>query len=238
MRMTFLGSSHGVPEPNRQCACTMLEIDGNVYFIDMGMMAINALITRGIDIDAVKAIFITHPHGDHTNGLPGFVDILTWKFKTADPLIHLPDMEMAEAIAGWLKVVGSGSRPIRYAEVKPGLLFDDGKLKVTAYATQHCPKSHAYLVEAEGKAFLFTGDLKHPSVDFPEVIKERKIDLVICEAAHFSPEEYIPVFKDADISRVCIHHHAPRNYPGVHKFAEMMGDVPVTTVYDGLEINY
>lgn len=35
MKITFIGSSHGVPEPHRKCSCIMIEIGEQVYFIDM-----------------------------------------------------------------------------------------------------------------------------------------------------------------------------------------------------------
>lgn len=87
MKITFLGASHGVPEANRRCSCTMVEVSGRYYFVDMGIMAIDELVTRGIPVDAVKGIFITHMHGDHTNGLFSFVDLITWYFKNVDPEI-------------------------------------------------------------------------------------------------------------------------------------------------------
>lgn len=237
MRITFLGSSHGLPEPNRQCTCTMLELGDKVYFVDMGMMATNALVTRGIPIEAVKAVFITHPHGDHSNGLVQFVDLISWGYLSADPLIHVPKIEMQAVLQEWLRVIGTESRPIRFAEVRPGLLYDDGDLRVTAYATQHSPKSYAFLIEAEGKSILFTGDLRRPGVDFPEVVYERPLDLVVCEAAHFPVTEYEPVFRQSRIGRICVHHHVPFNLPHIQTLAEAMKPVPVTTVYDGLEIH-
>ena len=54
----------------------------------MGVNAIDALRTRGIEVEDVKGIFITHVHGDHTNGLISFVDLISWYFKTADPKSH------------------------------------------------------------------------------------------------------------------------------------------------------
>ena len=42
MKITFIGSSHGVPEPGRKCACFLLEAGENVYFVDMGTDGIQA----------------------------------------------------------------------------------------------------------------------------------------------------------------------------------------------------
>ena len=36
MKLTIMGSSHGIPEPNRSCTCFMIETGGDVYFVDMG----------------------------------------------------------------------------------------------------------------------------------------------------------------------------------------------------------
>ena len=236
MKITFLGSSHGVPEPHRQCACAMIEISGRYYFIDMGVMAINDLVTRGIKIDDVKGIFITHMHGDHTNGLISFADLISWYFKTADPVIYLPKIEGAKVIEDWIAVTGSTKRDLHYEEVTPGLMYDDGFIKITAFPTQHCYKSYAYLVEAEGKNVLFTGDLRKPEVDFPEIIKEKSMDLVICEAAHFPAVEYFPIFKDCDIKKVCVNHHAPWNIPHIQQLAKDMDPIPVVMANDGLEL--
>ena len=63
MNVTLLGTSHGVPEPNRRCSCSMVEVSGRYYFIDMGMNAIDEIVTRQIPVDAVKGVFITQNVG-------------------------------------------------------------------------------------------------------------------------------------------------------------------------------
>ena len=75
MKIVFFGASHGVPEPNRRCSCAMIETGEARYFVDMGTQATEQLMTRGIPMDAVKTIFVSHMHGDHTDGLISFVDL-------------------------------------------------------------------------------------------------------------------------------------------------------------------
>lgn len=236
MKLTFLGTSHGVPEPNRRCTCTMVEIKGRYYFVDLGIQVIEELMTRGIPMDAVKGIFLSHMHGDHTNGLISFVDLCTWYFKTVDSVICIPDMEGAQVIADWLRVTGSGHREIHYEEILPGVIFDDGFLKVTAIPTQHCNRSYALLLQAEGHSVLFTGDLKGPSVDFPEIARTEKLDLIICEAAHFPATDYVPILKECKVQKVCIHHYAPWNLPHILNLAEALGELPLILANDGMEL--
>ena len=37
MRLTFIGTSHGVPEPHRRCSSYLLETGGKYYVIDKGI---------------------------------------------------------------------------------------------------------------------------------------------------------------------------------------------------------
>lgn len=209
MKITFVGSSHGVPEANRKCSSVLIEVDGKSYFIDMGTPGIDFLRTKGIPVESVKGVFITHMHGDHTNGLIPFVDLITWYFREADPVICLPIAEAANVIGDWLKATLNGAeREIRYRQTESGVVYDDGTVRITAYSTQHCYRSFGYLVEAEGKAVLFAGDLKNPRVDIPQAIYERELDLLVCEAAHFPATDYLPVLQKAAVRRVCVTHYS------------------------------
>ncbi|MHC1695222.1 MAG: MBL fold metallo-hydrolase [Eubacteriales bacterium] len=233
MRITFIGASHGVPEPNRKCSCTMIEINGRYYFIDMGTPPIDYLVTAGIPIDSVKGVFITHMHGDHTNGLIPFVDLISWYFKSANPVICLPDIEGARAIESWIRFTKSSIRELKYKEVQPGVIFDDGFLKVTAIPTKHEDRSYAFLLEEEGRTVIFTGDLKHPDQDFPAIAKERDIDLLVCESAHFSAECYLPHLKESKIKSVYVNHYQGGKIPSVLQLAKDIGEIPVKLAYDG-----
>ena len=155
MRITFLGTSHGVPEPNRRCSCAMITVgegkDARRYFIDMGTQAIEDMITRGIPVESAKAVFLTHPHGDHTHGVISFIDLCCWYFKSANPTVYFPEKEQIDALTGWLHVCGTEIRDgVELSLCHEGKMYDDGVLSVTAYRTKHCRTSYSYLIEAEG----------------------------------------------------------------------------------------
>lgn len=241
MKLIFFGSGHGSPEPHRRCSSTLIEVEGNRYFIDMGTQAIEQLVDRGIPAESVKAIFITHMHGDHTNGLISFLDLCSWKFLAADPLICLPgDIEATKkALAGWLSCNNTKLRPFTYENTREGLVFDDGLLRVTAYKTGHIDFSYAYLIEAHGKRVLFSGDLSHkPADDFPRAVLSAPLDLAICEAAHFEATEYLPILaENANLRRLCFNHYSPRFLPSVLKAREILSQtVDTVLASDGLEI--
>ena len=241
MRVTFIGTSHGAPEPHQKCTCVMIEIEQQLYFVDMGTNAVEALCSRGLSANNVKGIFITHMHNDHTNGLFQFADLLAWRYKNASPVVCLPNLKAAELITEWLKInLDARERPISYRETKPGIVYNDGTLTVTAIPTQHCVNSYAYLFEAEGKSVLFTGDLKRPGIDFPTIARERALDLLVCEGAHFEATEYLPVFEQCDIKHVCVtHYYLPHMISVLQLRQELINrGLPVTIATDDCEITF
>ena len=243
MRIVFLGSSHGVPEPNRKCSSTLIEVGDKRYFIDMGMQSICELITRNIPIDSVRGIFVTHMHGDHSNGLISFIDLCNWKFKTADPIVCLPGNTEAakDAIAAWVKCNGTNLRQFEFRHVDESFVFDDGVIKVTAYRTKHIDFSYSYLVEAEGKRILFSGDLCHkgPANDFPLSVLDQPLDLAICEVAHFDATEYIPLLKgNKNLRKLCFNHYSSRHLASALEAKEIFSqDIEVLFATDNMELS-
>lgn len=240
MRIVFFGSSHGVPEANRRCSSAMVEVGDRRYFVDMGTQSIEQLITREIPIESVKGIFFTHMHGDHTDGLISYVDLCSWYFKNTDPAIFLPEPveDTVAALQAWLKCNGVAMRPFRFAPVKEGLLYEDEAIRVTAFRTKHTQMSFAYLIEAEGKRVLFSGDLCHkgPEEDFPLSVFEKPLDLAICEVAHFPATKYLPLLAHQEnLKKVCFNHYS-------HFFQETiyptMKELPMPSLMaaDGTEI--
>ncbi len=242
MKLIFFGSGHGVPEPNRRQSSILIEVGENRYFIDMGTQSIEQLINRGIPVESVKAVFVSHMHGDHTNGLLSFLDLCSWKFKNTNPTVCLPgDTEGARcAIAGWLACNGIALRPFEFRHVEEGTFFDDGVLRVTAYRTKHTEASYAYLVEAEGKRVLFCGDLsgKGPSDDFPTAALEAPLELVFCESSHFEATEYLPILKGhPHVARLCFYHYSQYRLHSVLEAKEaFLPEVAAVLATDGMEI--
>ena len=236
MKITFLGASHGIPEPHRRCSCAMVTVGERIYFVDMGVMAICDLTDRGIPVEAVKGIFITHMHGDHTNGLIHFADLISWYYTGANPAIYLPLLAGKDVITDWIALSCHATRALDYRQVTEGCLYDDGVLKVTAVPTQHTKRSFSYRLEAEGKAVLFTGDMQRPHLDFPASLAG-DADLIICEGAHFPATEYKPFLEQAAPKRVIVNHYAPWNIPHIMDLAKALPAMKITMANDGMEVN-
>ena len=236
MKITFLGTSHGVPERDRYCSCTCVSTAGGRYLIDAGGPVTDMLIRKGIAPEEIMAIFVIHMHGDHVNGLPAFTDLISWYFKTADPLIHLPDQTGVDALKRWnTAVLGSAVRDIRYEVYREGIIYDDGDMRVTALRSRHHDLSYSFKLEAEGKRVIFTGDLAGPDIDFPRFCFEEDCDAVICEAAHFPTTKAAPVFEKCLTKNIYINHISPRQAPSIEELLTAGTPYNLIPVYDGYE---
>ena len=241
MKLIFIGTSHGVPEPNRRCSSCILEVNGSRYLLDMGTQVVEDLRRRGIDVGSVRLAICSHPHGDHTDGLISFVDLVNWYFKTADPLILLPDSRLIPPLRAWIEATTNGQplrEGLRIEVFGEGVAYADENLRITAIRTKHCENSYAFLAEAENKKILFTGDLCRPSVDFPQVAFETKPDLLVCETAHFSPDDCIPFFDKTGAKRILHTHVNDKRWADA--LSRLQGEThpyAYGVAYDGMEVS-
>jgi ribonuclease Z len=73
LRITFLGTSAGMPTRARNVASLALTMDGAVLLFDCGEGTQHQLMRSAVRFGAIEAIFLTHLHGDHLFGLPGLL---------------------------------------------------------------------------------------------------------------------------------------------------------------------
>lgn len=240
MKLTFLGSSHGVPEKTRKCTSLLLSVGDKCYIIDAGVMLVSELTRMGIDLNTIRAVFITHMHGDHTNGLIEFVDLLDWYYKDVRPEIFVPQIAARDAVAAWLNVNGEPGKdrtstmpPMK--EVVPGLFYEDDRIRISARDNTHLKgrPSYSYTIEAEGKKLLLTGDMGGEDyADLDLVASEGGYDLVVTEAAHCHLSRCAERFRRIDMKRLIISHIVPWNEPEAEQLAGELA-CPVRVAEDG-----
>lgn len=222
MKLTFLGTSHGHPGKNRFSSSVMVEIGEKIYIVDAGAPVSEMLFQRGISFDKVEAIFITHCHSDHVNGLPFFASLAdSHVFPDCHTGIYIPDDVYREALEKTIEA-DKGRRLVRvrcniYSD---GAFFDDRTVKMTAIPNRHMEaqngKSYSFVFEAEGKSILFTGDLTHKMDDFPKIAFEKHFDCTVSECAHATVEGFEKNLLRFDSDKVVVTHVFPDS-----KFCEL-----------------
>lgn len=234
MNIIFAGTSHGIPEKDRFCSSTFIEINGNVYIIDAGAPISPLLLHYGLHHKDVKGIFVTHFHDDHFDGLPAFCDQITWYYKDSEPEIYLPDERGIDLLRGWVHVLQKkDSDNLKLHHYQPGPIYKDDTIEVEAIPTEHIRFSHAFRIKAEGKTLLFTGDMDCNFPEFPKLLDGLKYDLIVIEAAHVgSYTECVDVLRQADTKHMVVNHINPKKLPGIEAVKESL-PFKLTTAYDG-----
>ncbi len=187
MKITFLGTSHGIAEAHAFCSSAVLTVGEKHYMIDAGAPIMTLLQNHHMAFGDLQGIFITHSHSDHMIGLVDFTVQMEGfpHFKGVRIPVYVPDACRYEKLNRFLfNSDGLLDHRLRYRVYEPGVIFDDGVVRVTAIVNEHTSCSRSFLVEAEGKRVLFTGDLKHDIPDYPAVATEQELDLIVMEGAH------------------------------------------------------
>lgn len=212
MKITFLGTSHGVPAANRYCQSMLIETGEAGYIVDAGAPVMECLLRMGYDLKKIKAVFITHMHGDHTFGIFGLLSLAEWYFKEMDLDAYFPDQEGIDTVRNFLRTLGlNGCERVRMHRMESGRVWQDEKIAVSAFPTAHLKNglSYGYLLEAEGKKLYISGDLDGNAVDYPAFLDEEAVDAFVVECAHFPAEQLIGRLRNCKARRVIVVHVWP-----------------------------
>jgi len=78
MKVTLLGTSCGVPTPERGLPAVAVRREREVMLFDCGEGTQRQMIRFGLSFSKVNRIFVTHYHGDHYLGLFGLVQSMSF----------------------------------------------------------------------------------------------------------------------------------------------------------------
>ena len=177
--VVFLGTGTPGPTPNRQGPSLAVVAGGRAYLADVGVGVVrqaNAAYANGVralDPRKLDIAFVSHLHSDHTLGLPDLI-LTPWVLGRTAPLeLYGPPgiSAMAENILKayaedthiritGLEQANETGYKVNTHEVKPGVIYQDSNVKVTAFAVRHgtWPLALGYRFDAAGKSIVFSGD--------------------------------------------------------------------------------
>ena len=257
MKITFLGTSHGITEKGAFCSSALVTAGDARYLVDVGAPVDTLLANLEVPLRDLRGAFITHPHQDHYVGLAQLtytVEDFGRFLDVAFPVLAPEGIDFgALNVFLWgdprgherYRVENPPPRRVRFevypdAPAEGSLIFDDGTLRVTAYPVRHIPHSHAFLLEAEGKRVVFTGDLLRDLSDYPRVATETPVDLVVTEAAHvrLDDPDTPEILGKSRTPVLVISHRAPGRNPieSVEKLAARIAPIKVIAAFDGMTL--
>lgn len=147
--LTILGCSAAYPANGLFTTSQVLNINDKYYLIDCGEGTQAQLRKYRIKASKINHVFISHVHGDHILGLPGFIGSYGLLGRTAPLHIHCPKgvKEFVEAFIKYTNV-----RKILYPlhfhvhqSDEPTLLLDNEDITVTTIPLKHDAPTAGFL---------------------------------------------------------------------------------------------
>lgn len=224
IKLTFLGTGAPRPSHDRYGPSILVEAGGYKILVDAGPgMRERLFQAGGFEIlTAVDHLLITHLHFDHTISAPGLW-LTGWLFGRKEPMnVYGPIgtaamMANFEAAYDWdiryrtaVGVPGRGSELLAL-DIEPGVFFDNGGLKITAFNVEHLPMdidtgkslglegaTLGFRIDYGGRSVLFSGDTR--STPSSAIIPNGKgLDVLIHEVQVPAPGDS-PEAKLANVS--------------------------------------
>jgi len=215
LKITFVGTSHGVPRATRYGSCFMIESGGATYFVDAGAPVVDIFQHMGRSLDSIRGVFTSHAHSDHTAGIPLLANRMNWYLYKSNCDFFITTQELIDVIHATNSAWEDGDlnpERLRFHIPAEGVVYEDENIKVEYIKTAHTDPSYAILVTERDKRVLFGGDFSQElrKNDMPKEIKE-ELDLFVCELGHFSFDVLDPYLAECKAKKVFFTHVFPDN---------------------------
>lgn len=181
LHVVLCGAGSPFPDPRRSGPCTAVIAGKRLFIVDAGSGSSRVLSRLRIPQGKIDAVFLTHFHSDHIDGL-GELLLQRWATGSAESpapvygpegvarivegfnLAYAADRRYRVAHHGTEVVPPSGAgaraRPFAAPPDGEGVVLIDDDLKVTAFRVEHAPVAPAvgYRFDYKGRSILLSGD--------------------------------------------------------------------------------
>ncbi len=250
--LTCLGVGDGWPCGDRRHAAFLYRFGQTNLLVDCGEPVDASLRAHGMRPDTIDNLLISHLHSDHIGGFFMLMQGFWLEGRRKELPIHMPGgaikplREMLRTVYVFDELLNF--RP-KFQPLKAASTFKARGVQITAFPTSHLEGfrskfQNKYDMDFNAFSFLFhhrglrighSADLGKP--EDLEPLLEKPLDLLVCELAHFPPEEMFIYLRGRPIKRVVFIHLARplwENLAKTRRFAsKMLPDIPHTFAHDG-----
>lgn len=193
IKLTLLGTGTFFVNKNSSSSAYFLETDGKKILIDCGPGTLMRLSQKGIKLEDIDYIFLTHFHADHTSDLfPLFMNFRILDAFTKNKVSKFPQIFGPKGIKTFLLkqskvyklLLVEGWNKIKFLEAKKSL--KTGKIQVDPFKVKHIAfgidaEGLAYRFLIDGKVIVFSGDaMKCPGLEDAS----KNADLFVCDSSY------------------------------------------------------
>lgn len=193
MKLHFLGTGSGMPTKQRNVSGLAVTLSKETWLVDCGEATQHQILHTSIKPRKVSAIWITHLHGDHVFGLPGFLSTRS-ALDGKEPLTLYGPRGIRQWIELTLRLTGSYlGYDLRIIEYEDGDTFEQDDHIVTVRKLAHRFPSFGFRIEAPDRPGMLLVDkvreLGIPSGPIYRTIKQA--DTFEFEGKTYVSKEYV-----------------------------------------------
>ena len=173
--INILGSGAAAPKSCRYPTAQALQVNEYVYLLDCAEGAQMQLRRYKVKFQHIKAVFISHLHGDHVFGLPGLLSSLSMLDRT-EPLEVFAPPYLDEWFLGQLKYFTPLGFQLNFHILnakEPEIIYEDKQIMVSCFPLKHRIPTYGYLFRERPKLLNIRRDMIEfysiPLCDIPAI---------------------------------------------------------------------
>ncbi|TCD03777.1 MBL fold metallo-hydrolase [Pedobacter psychroterrae] len=241
MKLTVIGCGDAFGSGGRLNTCFYIKTEKTGLLIDCGATSLPGLKLRGIEVEHIDTIVLSHFHGDHYGGVPFLLlDAMSKGRKKRINIISPPGGK--ERISALLDLLYPGTvvlpkLDVAFIEYTSAEDLNVDGLSLMAYPVIHSEAAlpHGLRIKLNDKIICYSGDTSWTDVLFPLSVDA---DLFICECnfydtvvkGHMSYMELEPKLLQFNCRKILLTHFDT-------EMLQRLADLNVTCATDGLEIS-
>lgn len=151
IKVVMLGTAGSSPTKTRGMPSVALVYDGDVFLFDCGEATQMQMLRYGINASKLKAIFISHTHGDHIIGIAGLVRTLALNRRTQPLTIFAPKgyESVVKSLLSFDKAMLGYEINVR--GVRSGEVYKGNGYSISAFALRHSMPTCGYIFRENEK---------------------------------------------------------------------------------------
>lgn len=242
MKIQFLGTGDAFGSGGRFNTCFHVRDQAGAFLVDCGASSMIAIRKFNVDPNAIRAVLITHLHGDHFGGLPYFILDAQLVSRRTTPLIVAGPPGLNERLSVAMENAFPGSTKVErrfrveVRELEPRQAHEVAGVVVTPFVVKHAcgAPPYALRINVDGKILCYSGD-----TEWVEELAEaaRQADLFIAEC--YFPDRAVKFHLDLATLASHLPAISAKRVILTHMSAEMLnrrGEIGCETAEDGLVV--
>lgn len=178
-KIVLLGTGTPNADPERSSPAVAIIVNDTPYLVDFGpgvvrrAAAAQRMGISGLAMPKLTRAFVTHLHSDHTSGYPDLI-LTPWVLERKEPLavygprgLKAMTQHILEAYREDIRIRLNGLEPanetgykVKVTEIKPGVIYRDENVRVTAFLVKHgsWPEAFGFRFDTPDCSIVISGD--------------------------------------------------------------------------------